>query len=116
MVSNPNPGRDPPSAFAVDPDAVFERATTSHRPGDLMPGGSDGPKWVAVDPETDCRGVGRFEKAARTNLVYAVEVYQEDPGEPVPYMSSGPGQTVEMRWQREDDSTLGERLGSLFGL
>jgi hypothetical protein len=29
-------------------------------------------------------------------------------------MSSGSGQTFAMRWQRDDESGLGERLGSLF--
>jgi len=115
MVSNPDPTsvRDPPSALDVDPDAVFERANVSHRPGDLLPGESGDPKWVAIDPETDCRGVGRFEKAARTNLVYAVEAYHEERGSSTPYISSGPGGTFEMRWQ-DDEPGLAERLGSLF--
>ncbi len=98
----------------MDPDAVFERADVSRRPGDLLPRGSDETQWVAVDPDTGCQGVGQFEKAARTNLVYAVEEYRDNPGESVPYMSSGSGQTFAMRWQRDDESGLGERLGSLF--
>lgn len=113
MVSNPRPGRDPPSERDVDPDGVFDRATTSHRPGDLLPGDSGEARWIAEDPETGCRGVGRFEKAARTNLVYAVEAYRDDAEESAPYLSSGVGQTFEMRWQ-DDESGLGERLGSLF--
>jgi hypothetical protein len=114
MVSDSTPGRNPPSELSVDPDVVFERASASHRPGDLRPGGSGDPRWVAEDPETGCRGVGRFEKAARANLVYAVEAYHEEPDESVPYLSSGTGRTVEMRWRGDDESGLGERLGSLF--
>jgi hypothetical protein len=98
----------------MDPDAVFERADVSRNPGDLLPRGSDEVRWVAVDPETGCRGVGRFEKAARTNLVYAVEEYRDHPGESVPYMSSGNGQTFEMGWQREDEAGLGDRLPSFL--
>lgn len=113
MVSNLNSGRDSPTAVDVDPDAVFDRARTSHRPDDLLPGDSGKARWIAEDPETACRGVGRFEKAARTNLVYAVEAYRDDAEESAPYLSSGVGQTFEMRWQ-DDESGLGERLGSLF--
>jgi len=98
----------------MDPDAVFERADVSRNPGDLLPSGPDEVRWVAVDPETGCRGVGQFEKAARTNLVYAVEEYRDHPEESVPYMSSGNGQTFEMGWQREDESGLGDRLPSFL--
>jgi len=98
----------------MDPEAVFERADVTEQPGDLLPGGTDADTYVATDPETDCRGAGRFEQEARTNLVYAVEAYREHPEDTVPYMSSGRGQTHEMRWLREDDPSLAERVEDLL--
>jgi hypothetical protein len=94
----------------MDPDTIFERAELLHRPGDPLPGGTEGMTWVAVDPETDCRGVGEFEKAARTNLVYAVQAYHDDPESTVPYLSAGKGQTHEMQWHGTDRKSLAEHL------
>ena len=94
----------------MDPDAVFERADASRRPGDLLPGPSEETSWVARDPETDCQGVGDFEQAARANLVYAVRAYRDAPESDVPYISSGKGRTHEMRWVDDDRPTLAERL------
>lgn len=98
----------------MDPDTVFERADVTHNPGDLLPGESEEPTWVAVDPETDCRGVGEFEKAARTNLVYAVEAYHEDPEGTVPFLSAGRAQTYEMRWLEGSERILPDRLQDLL--
>jgi hypothetical protein len=97
----------------MDPDAVFERAEVTEYQEDVFPGGSAGPTWVATDPETGCRGVGTFEKESRTNLVYAVESYRDDPDRDVPYVSSGKGATLEMNWA-DDDGTLTDRLRALF--
>lgn len=94
----------------MDPDAVFERADVSRRPGDLLPGPSEETSWVARDPETDCQGVGDFEQAARANLVYAVSAYRDARESDVPYISSGKGRTQEMRWVDDDRPTLAERL------
>ncbi|MFC6863211.1 hypothetical protein ACFQGE_07015 [Halomicroarcula sp. GCM10025817] len=94
----------------MDPDAIFERAELLHRPGDPLPGGAEGMTWVAVDPETDCRGVGEFEKAARTNLVYAVQAYHDDPESTVPFLSAGKGQTHEMQWHGTERTSLAEHL------
>ncbi|MBV0926042.1 hypothetical protein KTS45_17700 [Halomicroarcula limicola] len=98
----------------MDPSAVFERADVTRRPGDLLPGESDGDeKWLATDPETDCRGVGPFEEAARTNVVYAVEAYHEEyetRGETGPFLSAGRDQTFEMRWLDEAETTIADRL------
>jgi hypothetical protein len=60
----------------MDPGTVFDRADVTEYPGDISPGGSDEPTWVAEDPETGCRGVRRFDEEARTHLVYAVEAYR----------------------------------------
>ncbi|WP_423998678.1 hypothetical protein ACOZ4I_08950 [Haloarcula salina] len=98
----------------MDPDTVFERATVSRRPGDLLPRGSDETKWIATDPETECRGVGDFEKAARTNLVYAVRAYHEDTESSVPFMSAGKDQTFEMHWLGTDDASLADRIHDLL--
>ncbi|MFB6303619.1 MAG: hypothetical protein ABEH47_00510, partial [Haloferacaceae archaeon] len=73
-----------------------------HDPGDLFPGEMEDVECVAVDPETGCRGVGAFEQAARTNLVYAVRAYREESGATAPFLSAGEGRTYEMRWLRED--------------
>ncbi|MFB6157309.1 MAG: hypothetical protein ABEJ34_05650 [Haloferacaceae archaeon] len=98
----------------MDPDAVLDRAEVSRRPGPLRPGRSEGPEWVAVDPETGCRGVGDFEAAARTNLVYAVEAYRDAPGDAAPFLSAGELRTHEMRWLRDRGPTLADRLLSLL--
>jgi hypothetical protein len=97
----------------MDPNAVRERARVSRQHGDLLPNApdTDGETWVAVDPETGCRGVGGFEAAARTNLVYAVEAYEEEPSE-VGYISAGPEQTFEMAWLR--DTSIGGRIRDLL--
>ncbi len=100
----------------MDPNTVFERADVTRHPGDLLPGGSEETSWVAIDPETDCRGVGEFEKAARTNLVYAVEAYYENPETTVPFMSAGKRQTHEMRWLRTGEMTLTDHLQNLLPL
>lgn len=98
----------------MDPSAVFERADVSRQHGDLLPGGTEERRWIAVDPETGCRGVGPFEEAARTNLVYAVEAYHEDPERTVPVISSGVDQTFEMHWLSESETSIGDRLRSLL--
>lgn len=98
----------------MDPNDVFERADVMRQPGDLLSGGSEETTWVAIDPETECRGVGNFEKAARTNLVYAVEAYHEEPENTVPFMSSGERQTHEMHWLRTSETTLTDHLQNLL--
>lgn len=98
----------------MEPEAIVKRAEVTHRPGALRPGASEGPEWVAVDPQTDCRGVGDFEAAARANLVYAVKAYHEAQGNTAPFLSAGELQTYEMRWLREGDPTLVDRLQSLL--
>ncbi len=98
----------------MDPETVFERADVTREPVDLLPGRSEEPLWVATDPETDCRGIGDFEKAARTNLVYAVEAFHDEPATTVPFISAGKGQTYEMRWLRANETTLADRLQSLL--
>jgi hypothetical protein len=98
----------------MDPDSIFERADVSRRPGDLLPGPSEETSWVARDPETECQGVGDFEKAARANLVYAVRAYRDAPESDVPYISSGKGRTHEMRWVDDDQPSIGERLRGLL--
>ena len=94
----------------MDPDTIRERARVRRAHGDLLPGnrGTDGETYVALDPETDCRGVGDFEAAARTNLVYAVEAYHDDPEADVGYVSAGPDEAFEMGWLR--DRSLADRL------
>lgn len=98
----------------MDPETIFERADVIHQPGDLLPGESDAPKWLATDPETECKGVGDFEQAARTNLVYAVQAYHEDPEGTTPFLSAGKGRTSEMRWRDTDETAVAERLTSLL--
>lgn len=82
----------------MDPEAIFERAELMHRPGDPLPGGTEGMAWIAIDPETDCRGIGEFEIAARTNLVYAVQAFHDAPNGTKPFLSAGKGHTHEMQW------------------
>ncbi|QIO25140.1 hypothetical protein [Haloarcula sp. JP-L23] len=94
----------------MDPNTVFERAEVMRQPGDLLPRGSEATTWVAIDPETDCRGVGDFEKAARTNLMYAVEAYYEGPEKTAPFLSAGKKQTHEMHWLRTGETSLTDYL------
>lgn len=79
---------------------VVDRAEVVEEPVDLLPGRSadDGPRFIAEDPETGCRGVGQFEHEACTNLVHAVEAYRNDPEAEAGYLSAGRHQTYEMRW------------------
>lgn len=100
----------------MDPDAVRDRAEVGRLDPVVLDSdywAADEPKWVAEDPETGCRGVGEFEAAALTNLVYAVEAYHADPGSAVGYISVGPEKTYRMRWL-DDDSTLLARLRRLL--
>ncbi|QIO24196.1 hypothetical protein [Haloarcula sp. JP-L23] len=98
----------------MDPNTVFERAEVMQQPGDLLPGGSEATTWVVLDPETDCRGVGDFEKAARTNLVYAVDAYHKEPETTVPFLSAGKKQTHEMHWLRTGQTSLTDHLQNLL--
>jgi hypothetical protein len=98
----------------MDREAVFERAEVVEHPEEFRPGESGDDVWIATDPETGCRGVGSFENEARTNLVYAVEVYREDRDRTVPYMSAGHGSTTEMGWL--DDESITDRVRDLLPL
>lgn len=75
--------------------------------------GDDQDRWAADDPETGCRGVGTSRELALVNLRYAVAAYEDDVGEEVPYLSTGPDETYEMRWRRPTPS-LGARLRRLL--
>lgn len=97
----------------MDREAVVERADVVEHPSDLLPGETEEPTVLATDPETECVGIGKFEREARTNLVYAVEAYREDPTATVPYMSAGRGSTQPMRW-RDDYPSLVERAKRLL--
>lgn len=90
----------------LDEQAIHDRAQVIEHPAELLPNLSadEGPRWLAEDPETGCRGVGEFEHEARTNLVFAVRAYRNDPESEVGYFSSGRGQTYRMRWL--DDGLL----------
>ena len=91
----------------MDEQDVVDRARVFEEPVDLLPNRSaeDGPRFVAEDPETGCRGVGQFEHEARTNLVHAVDAYRNDPKAEVGYLSTGRHQTYEMRWLIDDGIT-----------
>lgn len=93
----------------MDPSSVFERAQIIDDPGELVPGRSDDERYVAIDPETSCHGVGPFEEAARTNLVYAVEAFLDEEESTVPFMSSGPNQTFRMNWL-DENPTLADKI------
>jgi len=89
----------------IDAEAVQGRASVEHyRPPihDL-----DEPLWVAEDPETDCRGLGRVQAEAIGNLVAVVDEYGHDP---TPYVKL-PGDTVE-----RFDARVGNHDSLLSGL
>lgn len=93
----------------------MKRANASRLQGDVLPYGPDETKWLAVDPETDCRGVGDFETEAIVNLVYAVEAFTEDVEGTVPYLGTSSRQVIEMSWHEEDEDASGlyDRLQGL---
>lgn len=93
----------------MDSSAVVERAEVRRQPDVARPDGTESEAWVAVDPETGCRGVGDFEEEARANLVHAVEAYRAAPEGSVPFVSAGENQTVEMAWL-DDPPGLVDRL------
>jgi hypothetical protein len=98
----------------VNPDDVFERGELRQQEGELFPGAAKETRWVATDPETGCEGVGDFEGAARTALVFAVRAYLEDDGS-VPYVATVEGQTLPKDWEGTEPSIIDKFL-SIFTL
>ncbi len=99
----------------MNPDEVFERGELRQQEGELFPGAANETRWVATDPETGCEGVGDFEGAARTALVFAVRAYLEDDDGSVPYVATVEGQTLPKNWEGNEPSTLDKFL-SIFKL
>jgi hypothetical protein len=97
----------------MDREQVVEHADVVEHPSDLLPDGTDEPTVLATDPETECVGIGAFEREARRNLVYAVEAYRERPKATTPYMSAGRGSAQPMRWLDESPSLV-ERVQRLL--
>jgi hypothetical protein len=99
----------------VNPDEVFERAELRTQEGELFPGAANETRWVATDPQTGCEGVGDFEGAARTALVFAVRAYLEDDDGSVPYVATVEGQTLPKNWEHSEPSIIDKFL-SIFKL
>jgi hypothetical protein len=91
----------------IEDERVRERAETVH----LEPPLVNTPLWLAEDPETECQGAGKTERAATENLVRAVRASREDGGASE-YLSAGRRRTVRMAW-REGEGPA-QRLRSLL--
>lgn len=105
----------PGQPAVVNPDEIFERGECRTQEGELFPGASNETKIVATDPDTGCEGVGDFEGAARTALVFAVQAHLEDDDGSVPYVATVEGQTLPKNWEHSEPSTLDKFL-SIFKL
>jgi len=99
----------------VNPDEVFERGEIRTQEGELFPGAANETRLVATDPETGCEGVGDFEGAARTALVFAVRAYLENSDGSVPYVATVEGQTLPKNWEGNEPSIIDKFL-SIFKL